>query len=58
MSELTELLDAAESLAARGQPMALATVVSTRGSTYRRAGARLLIPVEGEPIGNISGGCL
>ena len=58
MSELTALLDAAGALAARGQPMALATVVSTRGSTYRRAGARLLIPVEGEPIGNISGGCL
>jgi xanthine/CO dehydrogenase XdhC/CoxF family maturation factor len=38
--------------------MALATVVSTRGSTYRRAGARLLIPAMGEPIGNISGGCL
>jgi xanthine/CO dehydrogenase XdhC/CoxF family maturation factor len=38
--------------------MALATVVTTRGSTYRRAGARLLIPDEGEPIGNISGGCL
>ena len=41
-----------------GEPMALATVVATRGSTYRRAGARLLIPPEGEPIGNISGGCL
>ncbi len=58
MSELGDLLDAAEALAARGQPMALATVVATRGSTYRRAGARLLIPPEGEPIGNISGGCL
>jgi xanthine dehydrogenase accessory factor len=58
VSELTELLDAAEALAARGEPMALATVVATRGSTYRRAGARLLVPLEGEPIGNISGGCL
>ncbi|HTI28973.1 MAG TPA: XdhC family protein [Methylomirabilota bacterium] len=58
MSELSELLDAAEALAARGRPMALATVVATRGSTYRRAGARLLVPLEGEPIGNISGGCL
>lgn len=58
MSEQGELLDAAEALAAHGRPMALATVVSTRGSTYRRAGARLLIPDEGEPIGNISGGCL
>jgi xanthine dehydrogenase accessory factor len=58
VSELTDLLDAAGVMAARGEPMALATVVETRGSTYRRAGARLLIPAEGEPIGNISGGCL
>lgn len=58
MSELSDLLDAAEAIAARGEPMALATVVATRGSTYRRAGARLLIPAEGEPFGNISAGCL
>ena len=58
MSELSELLDAADGMAARDEPMALATVVATRGSTYRRAGARLLIPTQGEPIGNISGGCL
>jgi xanthine dehydrogenase accessory factor len=58
VSELSDLLDAAEAMAARGEPMALATVVATRGSTYRRAGARLLIPAEGEPIGNISAGCL
>ena len=38
--------------------MALATIVSVRGSTYRRPGARLLVPEDGEPIGNISGGCL
>jgi xanthine/CO dehydrogenase XdhC/CoxF family maturation factor len=58
VSELSDLLDAAEAMAARGEPFALATIVSTRGSTYRRAGARLLIPAEGEPIGNLSGGCL
>jgi xanthine dehydrogenase accessory factor len=58
VSELSELLDAADAMAARDQAMALATVVATRGSTYRRAGARLLIPAQGEPIGNISGGCL
>ncbi len=58
MSELSDILDAAEAIASRGEPMALATVVATRGSTYRRAGARLLIPAAGEPIGNISGGCL
>jgi xanthine/CO dehydrogenase XdhC/CoxF family maturation factor len=58
VSELTAILDAIEELAARGDEMALATIVATRGSTYRRAGARLLVPARGEPIGNISGGCL
>ena len=38
--------------------MALATIVAVRGSTYRRPGARLLVPETGAPIGNISGGCL
>src|SRR5688572_20218379 len=38
--------------------MALATIVATTGSTYRHAGARLLVPAAGNPIGNISGGCL
>lgn len=58
MSELSDLLDAAEAMAERSEPFALATIISTRGSTYRRAGARLLIPGSGEPTGNISGGCL
>ena len=38
--------------------MALATIVGVRGSTYRREGARLLVPAEGKPVGTISGGCL
>jgi xanthine/CO dehydrogenase XdhC/CoxF family maturation factor len=38
--------------------MALATVVASRGSTYRRPGARLLVAESGDLIGNISGGCL
>ena len=58
MSESTDVLSAIESLAARGERLALATIVAVRGSTYRRPGARLLIPEEGPPIGNISGGCL
>jgi xanthine dehydrogenase accessory factor len=53
-----EVLAAIESLHEHGQRMALATVIAVRGSTYRRPGARLLIPEEGAPIGNISGGCL
>jgi xanthine/CO dehydrogenase XdhC/CoxF family maturation factor len=58
MSEITDVLSAIESLAARGERMALATIVAVRGSTYRRPGARLLVPEDGAPVGNISGGCL
>jgi xanthine/CO dehydrogenase XdhC/CoxF family maturation factor len=58
MSELTDVLRAIESLSARGERLALATIVAVRGSTYRRPGARLLVPEDGAPIGNISGGCL
>ena len=58
MSELQEVLRAIEEGAARGERMALATIVAIRGSTYRREGARLLVPAEGAPIGTISGGCL
>ena len=47
MSELTDVLEAIESLSARGQRLALATIVAVRGSTYRRPGARLLVPEEG-----------
>lgn len=58
MSELDAILDAAADCRARGEPFALATVVSVRGSSYRRPGARLLVPEHGAPIGLISGGCL
>ena len=58
MSEIDEVLDAARELRTRGEPIALATVVSVRGSSYRRPGARLLVPATGRPIGLISGGCL
>jgi len=58
MSEIADVLAAIESLSAKGERMALATIVAVRGSTYRRPGARLLVPEDGAPVGNISGGCL
>jgi xanthine dehydrogenase accessory factor len=58
MSELTDVLAAISALHERGERMALATIVSVRGSTYRRPGARLLVPEQGDPVGNVSGGCL
>ena len=42
----------------RQQPLVLATVFDTRGSTYSKAGARMLIDAEGIFRGMLSGGCL
>src|SRR2546428_13464307 len=58
MSELQDVLRAIQEGAARGDRMALATIVQVKGSTYRREGARLLVPEHGKPVGTISGGCL
>jgi xanthine/CO dehydrogenase XdhC/CoxF family maturation factor len=58
VSEIGDVLAAIESLSAKGERMALATIVAVRGSTYRRPGARLLVPEDGSPVGNLSGGCL
>jgi xanthine dehydrogenase accessory factor len=58
LSETVEVLAAVAELQGQGRPMALATIVSVTGSTYRRPGARLLVPDEGDAIGNLSGGCL
>ncbi len=40
-----------------GQPVVLATVAATRGSTPRRAGARMLVRRDGSFCGTIGGGC-
>jgi xanthine/CO dehydrogenase XdhC/CoxF family maturation factor len=58
MSELQDVLRAIEDGRERGDRMALATIVGVEGSTYRREGARLLVPENAKPIGTISGGCL
>lgn len=42
----------------RGDASALVTLVRVEGSSYRRAGARLLIAANGDYAGSISGGCL
>jgi xanthine dehydrogenase accessory factor len=58
LSETAEVLAAAASWRREGKGMALATIVGVTGSTYRRPGARLLVPDRGEAVGNLSGGCL
>jgi xanthine dehydrogenase accessory factor len=58
MGEIDAILTAAAACEARDEPYALATVVAVRGSSYRRPGARLLVPRDASPVGVISGGCL
>jgi len=57
MRELREVLERIHALHEEGQSAALATVIATSGSTYRRPGARLLITEE-NAIGSVSAGCL
>lgn len=58
MNELPAILAAFESSQQKSEASYLATIVNTQGSTYRRAGAKMLITSTGQMVGAISGGCL
>jgi xanthine/CO dehydrogenase XdhC/CoxF family maturation factor len=58
MKELQDIVTAFEKVEHCGQTAALATLVKAQGSTYRRPGARMLMTLEGQMIGSLSGGCL
>jgi xanthine/CO dehydrogenase XdhC/CoxF family maturation factor len=58
MKELQDIVNAYEAAVQLDQQMALATVVHVEGSSYRRAGARMLVTEDGQLTGAISGGCL
>ena len=57
MTERERLLEHLTALERQGQPGAVATVVQVAGSSYRRAGARMLFGADGERVGVLSGGC-
>ena len=52
------LLDLAQAWRAEGRKVALATVVSTWGSSPRPAGSQLVIDEAGNMAGSVSGGCI
>ncbi|MDB6058992.1 MAG: pucA, partial [Verrucomicrobiales bacterium] len=56
MKELLEICTALQQLG--GEPCALATVINVEGSAYRRPGARMLLTLDGNSWGMVSGGCL
>jgi xanthine/CO dehydrogenase XdhC/CoxF family maturation factor len=58
MHELDRLRLALADAAARGEPVLLATVLGVEGSTYRGAGARMVVRADGTRVGAESGGCL
>jgi xanthine dehydrogenase accessory factor len=58
VSELRVLLQAIERFSGASVRLAIATIVDVHGSTYRRPGAKLLVPEAGATVGTISGGCL
>lgn len=58
MRELDLILTAFEQATANQVECVLATVVHVEGSSYRKAGARMLVDEYGQMTGAISGGCL
>ncbi len=52
------LLQRFDAWQAEGRTLALATVIGTEGSTYSKAGHRILIANSGDYEGLVSGGCL
>jgi len=58
LKELQDIVNAFDKANKAGKQTALATVVLVEGSSYRRAGARMLVTEDGEMTGAISGGCL
>lgn len=55
---MRDILPEVEEWRARGDTVAIATVVGTQGSSPRPRGAKLAINGRGEMVGSVSGGCL
>jgi xanthine dehydrogenase accessory factor len=55
---LHRLLQLFERVRVSDEPLVLATVIRTGGSTYAKPGAQMLVATDGEYAGLLSGGCL
>jgi xanthine/CO dehydrogenase XdhC/CoxF family maturation factor len=56
-NKINLLVDTYHKLQAEAEDTVLATIIETFGSTYQKAGARMLITKSGELIGLLGGGC-
>ncbi len=55
---MKEVLPVIEEWRARGERVALATVVKVDGSSPRQVGAKLVVSESGQMSGSVSGGCV
>ena len=55
---MRDLITTIDAWRARGDRVALATVVKTGGSTPRPLGAKMIVNSRGEFAGSVSGGCV
>lgn len=58
MNEIQAILKVFKESQQKNETAYLATIVKTKGSTYRRSGAKMLMTSTGQMVGAISGGCL
>lgn len=58
MNDLEDILGQAAQWRASGKDVAIATVVSTWGSSPRPTGSQLAVDKDGHFIGSVSGGCI
>ena len=57
MTMQDEIYQAIHDAVERGEPVVLATVARTRGSTPRKTGAKMVVRGDGTFFGTIGGGC-
>ncbi len=58
MSDLATVFALWQEASRSGEDYVLATIISVEGSSYRKAGTRMLVTKSGRRAGTISGGCL
>jgi xanthine/CO dehydrogenase XdhC/CoxF family maturation factor len=57
MNSVKSIYKSLEELLVAGETVAVATVVSVRGSVPREVGAKMIVHPEGRHLGTVGGGC-